>query len=250
LVDDEVEIAFYGDWFRPEVRKGHVEPGPADIDGELEISFLRAAWSLAAEVEPNNVPSPTRSGSKAPVPFSVQRALDALSRSSWIAGAADSFLLGTLSQVRRYFTEPHIRLYVQERVVDCIKPDTQLVIGHSLGSVVAYEALCEHPDWPVRALLTLGSPLGIANLVFDRLQPAPRNGRGRWPGSIEFWANICDRHDIVALVKELAPLFSGGETLQINDEVVVNGWNAHDLKRHLTAKITGQAIMRGLRTIR
>jgi hypothetical protein len=40
-------------------------------------------------------------------------------------------------------------------------------VGHSLGSVAAYEALCAHPQWPVRALATLGPP---------RLAPA----RSRW----------------------------------------------------------------------
>jgi hypothetical protein len=249
LAEKDIEIAFYADWFRAGSRKGYANLDPSDIDSELEIAFLRDAWSLAAELEPNSVPSPISFGQKAAVPFSVQRALNALSRSSWLAGLADSFMLGTLGQVRRYFTELETRSLVQQRLMDCIKPDTQLIIGHSLGSIVAYEALCVHTEWPVRAFLTLGSPLGVANLIFDRLQPVPRNGRGRWPGSVQFWVNICDRNDIVALVKELAPLFVGGETLQVNDEVVMNGWHAHDLKRHLTAKITGRAITRGLSTI-
>ena len=59
------------------------------------------------------------------------------------------------------------------------------MVGHSLGSVVAYEALCAHPEWPVRALVTLGSPLGIRNLIFDRLVPAPAAGdSGRGAGDV------------------------------------------------------------------
>ena len=55
-----------------------------------------------------------------------------------------------------------------------------MLVGHSLGSVVAYEALCANPEWPVRMLVTLGSPLGIPNLIFDRLEPAPLpDGHGR-----------------------------------------------------------------------
>jgi pimeloyl-ACP methyl ester carboxylesterase len=32
-----------------------------------------------------------------------------------------------------------------------VRADTAVLIGHSLGSVVAYEALCAHPEWSVRA---------------------------------------------------------------------------------------------------
>ena len=65
---------------------------------------------------------------------------------------------------------------------------------HGLGMITrdprwSYEALCAHPEWPVRGLVTLGAPLGIPNLIFDRLQPAPLSRaeagsgpRGRWPG--------------------------------------------------------------------
>jgi hypothetical protein len=64
-----------------------------------------------------------------------------------------------------------------------IGPDTRVVAGQSLGSVVAYEALCAHAaDRPVRTLVTLGSPLGIRHLVIDRRQPAPAGGVGAWPG--------------------------------------------------------------------
>jgi pimeloyl-ACP methyl ester carboxylesterase len=82
----------------------------------------------------------------------------------WLDAAdADEFereLLGALRQGRRYITEPAIRADVQERVAAEIGPDTRMLVGHSLGSVVAYEAMCAHPGWPVRALVTLGSPLG------------------------------------------------------------------------------------------
>lgn len=52
-----------------------------------------------------------------------------------------------------------------------VDADTRVVVGHSLGLVVAYEALCAHPQWPVQALVTLGSPLGRRNLIFDKLVP-------------------------------------------------------------------------------
>ena len=60
-------------------------------------------------------------------------------------------------------TDPVIRAEVQRRIAAGVAENTHVVVGHSLGSVIAYEALCAHPEWPVRALVTLGSPPGISN---------------------------------------------------------------------------------------
>ena len=51
-------------------------------------------------------------------------------------------------------------------------------------------------------MVTLGSPLGIPNLAFDRLDPAPTAGVGVWPcpeGAA--WTNVADSADVVALVR-------------------------------------------------
>jgi pimeloyl-ACP methyl ester carboxylesterase len=123
-----------------------------------------------------------------------------------------------------------------------------VLIGHSLGSVVAYEALCAHPEWAVHTFVTLGSPLGIRNLIFDYLRPPPKDGLGSWPGSIRRWANISDRGDVVALVKGLAPFFSktGSPELAIRDASIDNGATAHNIELYLTAEETGNAIAAGL----
>jgi len=40
--------------------------------------------------------------------------------------------------------------------VAAVGPDTEVVVPHSL---------CAHPEWNVRALVMLGSPLGIRNVI-------------------------------------------------------------------------------------
>jgi pimeloyl-ACP methyl ester carboxylesterase len=129
-----------------------------------------------------------------------------------------------------------------------VAADTRVVVGHSLGSVVAYEALCAHPEWPVRTLVTLGSPLGL-RLVFDRLRPPPTPGpepgvpRGAWPGPVTAWTNLADSGDVVAVVEDLRPLFGPG----VRQVRVHTGASAHDLRPYLTERLTGAAIAAGMR---
>lgn len=108
-----------------------------------------------------------------------------------------------VKQVHRYMHDAKTRSAVRECVGARIADDTRAVVAHSLGSVVAYECLCANPEWPVRTLVTLGSPLGIRNVIFDRLEPPPVDGLGVWPGGIVRWT-VADRGDIVALQKRLS----------------------------------------------
>ena len=209
LAQDEVGCGFYGDLFRPPGRHlGVGEPliGPGDLDW-FEEDLLAAWWDEAARTDAAVISPDARTlGTR--VPQKVQSALRALSGSRFFAGLSERALMGDLRQVRDYFTNPAIRQQARERVGKAIGRDTHVVVGHSLGSVVAYEALCANPEWPVWMLVTIGSPLGIPNLIFDRLDPAPLAAggtglRGRWPGPGRRWANIADEGDVVALVKDL-----------------------------------------------
>jgi len=70
--------------------------------------------------------------------------------------------------------------------------DGVVVLGHSLGTVIAYRAICALPDKPVSTLITLGSPLGFRP-IRNRLYPRP------FPSSVRAWHNFYDPLDIVAL---------------------------------------------------
>ncbi len=112
---------------------------------------------------------------------------------------------------------------------------------------MVYKTLCAHPEWPVRVLVTSGSPLGIRNLIFDRLVPSPvvsESGKpsGNWPDSAEAWANIANTGDVMILVKDLRPLFGG----KVAWYLVHNGSHANDVRACLTAAQTGSAIVRAV----
>ncbi len=140
---------------------------------------------------------------------SVQFMLARLARSKTFARVAQRVFIKDLKQVTAFLADPVVKQAVLERVRDQVGPDTRVVIGHSLGSVVAYEYLCQAPG-AVKLLVTVGSPLGIPNVVFDRLTPTPVAGAGMWPGRVASWVNVADQDDIVALRKDLAPLFPSG----------------------------------------
>ncbi|MEU7602301.1 hypothetical protein [Streptomyces sp. NPDC041003] len=115
-------------------------------------------------------------------------------------------------EVARYFAAG--RGPVRERVKSAMvrhRPD--VVVAHSLGSVVAYEALHDLAGaLDVRLLLTLGSPLALPNAVFHRLDPGPLEGRGARPPGVRQWVDIADVGDFVAVPKgELARVFEGVE---------------------------------------
>ncbi len=107
-------------------------------------------------------------------------------------------MIGSLKQVRRYFTDQAIRHQVRLRLLDAITDRTSVIVAHSLGSVVAYETLFAAQAYPVTTLITLGSPLGLPNLIFHRLAPAPATEFGAWPGRVQHWTNIADMGDVVA----------------------------------------------------
>ncbi|MDF3143278.1 MULTISPECIES: hypothetical protein [unclassified Streptomyces] len=248
LAPDDLSIAFYGDLFRP---PGHTlavgDPmfTPDDVDEGFEAELLLEWWAQCARTDPA-VPPPGATDTLARSPRAVQTALRVLQHSRFFADISLRALVFDLKQVRRYLTDDGLRAAARRRVEEAIGPDTRVVVAHSLGSVVAYEALCAQPGHQVRALVTLGSPLGM-RMVYDRLRPEP----GSWPGT-STWTNVVDEGDVVAAVKDLSLFYGTGVTGRgvagqgVTGKVVHNGSHAHDATLYLTAKETGEAVAEGL----
>jgi len=239
---DEADLtcAFYGDLFRPGGKALDPFYDASDLDDAWEQELLLAWWQEASQQDPR-VAGPD-SGGKGIGLWAVQSALDGLSQSSFFAGLAETALIGDLKQVRRYLREPELRAAARQRVQAALGPDTRVVIGHSLGSVVAYEALCAAPRQPAHTFITIGSPLGIRHLIFDQLDPAPNDGLGHWPAGLSRWVNIAAPDDIVALEKNLKSRFGAG----VIDQRVDNGAQAHDAKRYLCSREVGDAVASAL----
>ena len=143
-------------------------------------------------------------------------------------------------EVRSYLTDPDRRAAVRDTVADTITAARPRVLfAHSLGSVVAYETLWARPDLQVELLVTVGSPLGMPDVVFDRLQPGPTNGRGQRPPGVRRWINIADPGDIVAVPRGLAASFTG---IDADLTTPIGVFNFHKVTGYLSCTTTAAAL--------
>lgn len=117
----------------------------------------------------------------------------------------------TALELNRYFQNRHnvaaeIREKLKQQLRPLLESNTRiLLIGHSLGSVIAYDTLWElsHEEGlagKVDLFLTLGSPLGLT-YVQHRLLGAYNTGRLKYPANIKRWENISSVGDITSLNK-------------------------------------------------
>lgn len=241
LVSGDLRVAFFGDLFRP--RGAMATQGPpfaaADIASGLEQDLLAAFFEAAVAQDPSlELPDGAMGVSR----MMIQIMLARLARTPALARVAQNIFIGDLKQVTAFLANESVKDRVLARLHADIHEDTRLLIGHSLGSVVAYEYLCRYQPPSVELLVTLGSPLGIPNVIFDNLTPPPISGRGAWPGTVAAWVNIADPNDIVAVRKDLAPLFPGRSGQEVSDRCVDNGDQPHAIDRYLNSAQAGEAL--------
>lgn len=233
LVQRDVSFAFYGDVFRPTGTKGLQRPMTvSDLAPGTEQDLL---VQLAGAQQPN-------ADAKARVPEVLQACVRRLLQAPFMAQITETMLVMWLKQVSLYLRDAEVRHEIHSRVRSCIQDDTVLIIGHSLGTVVAYDVLSELTESSVTAFITLGSPLGVTPTIFDGLTGKMMGDRRQAPPSLRYWANIVDGGDIVALEKILARKF----TLVV-DANINNGARAHSVLPYLSAFETGLAVNRALR---
>lgn len=163
--------------------------------------------------------------------------LDALSQA-----ASDAAFDRTVDLVTTMATVPDLRQQVQDRIDGEVTDETRAIVGHSLGSVIAYGALRRHPEWKVHTLVTLGSPLGQPRVLENLDPPVTAGEQAPWPGSVQRWVNVAAVGDKAASINRLADVF--GE--RVEDVHVDNGHRAHDPEPYLNARPTGAAVAAAL----
>lgn len=175
-------------------------------------------------------------------------AIKSLARLRWFAvpgmAFAERFAKRALSQVTHYLTDDPIRSAAQNAVLDLIDADTRIVVAHSLGSVVAYEAM-HRLEQPLPLFCTLGSPLGLNTIVYPRLRPQLPT----FPKQVKRWVNLADRDDFIAAEPDLVPMFSKGfsqGSIFEGGYTVDNGAEPHRAEFYLSKKRLGRVIAEAL----
>ena len=125
-----------------------------------------------------------------------------------------------------------------------------IVVAHSQGSMIAYDVLrrLRRADITVPLLVTLGSPLGLAEVRhvlcrWARTQALPI------PRCVDRWINVADRLDVVAADPRLSNDFDPPGFIR---DIVRPGLNPHaPLRPHsATGYLQVPEVRRAVRTLR
>jgi len=136
----------------------------------------------------------------------------------------------TTKDISRYFENTdEIGSEVRELLKQMLRPmfnnnDDILLIGHSLGSVIAYDTLWEmtHMEGIKNKLdfMTIGSPLGM-HYMRRRLLGMKNGQKHTYPENIRNWINLAAEGDIAALNRNLNhcfhPMIKHGLVNKIHD---------------------------------
>ena len=112
-----------------------------------------------------------------------------------------------------------------------------VVVGHSLGSIVAYDLLTRlRASHNVRLFVTAGSPLGfpiVQKNLLGKQAGSPPAVPANVPTRPAAWLNAYDVLDIVALVHPLAGTFRQSVAGQLADERTHNPTGPHAIEDYL-----------------
>lgn len=160
----------------------------------------------------------------------------------WVAAVVAGFF----PEVAAYFDPARegFRAEIQERVAAAVaRHEPHVVVAHSLGSVVAYEA-CHTHRVEADMLLTLGSPLALPRVVHPRLRTPAQGAHGCPPG-VRRWVNIADPGDPVAIPpRGVGQLFRG---VDLDLETAIHWRSVHAVERYLALPVVAGTLVPYLR---
>ncbi|OWK25749.1 hypothetical protein AJ87_07010 [Rhizobium yanglingense] len=146
-----------------------------------------------------------------------------------------------LKDVYLYLTKPNISKAINKTVEDLLTDEPTLVIGHSLGSVVAYNVLRQHKkQLKLRKFITVGSPLGIT-AISSKLRVIEN------PAAAVGWYNAYDERDIVALNPLDSSYFPTNPSIMNNSGVNNYTENRHGITGYLNDGAVAATILSGIK---
>jgi len=117
------------------------------------------------------------------------------------------------------------------------KAHTIMLIGHSMGSIIAYDVLhglsSGNQDVKVSHFVTIGSPLGLPH-VKGKIIQEHKGKTPRTPAIVtKSWVNYADRKDPVALDVHLDDDYEANEKrIAVKDDIILNDYSIKKKSNH------------------
>lgn len=173
----------------------------------------------------------------------VQGILKAIDRH--VPFASSSSIALFTNDVFQYLNNVNFRTIIEDGVAQALRNDLEtVVVGHSLGSVVAYRVLREqgkHKGWKVPLFVTVGSPLGVTAIKKSLAV-------NKHPECATKWFNAMDDRDIVALYPLSKKHFAINPEIENKMDVQNHTDNRHGIAGYLDDAEVARRIYEALTT--
>jgi hypothetical protein len=141
-----------------------------------------------------------------------------------------------------YTTRQRVRDEINGLVAAVLTEQPTVVIGHSLGSVVAYNVLrTDARTLRIPLFVTVGCPLGVRP-IREQLQLL------RFPSPVSVWLNAFDRRDVIALYPLDSVNFPVTPQIQNYPDIKNSTNNRHGIDGYLDDAKVAQSVLDGLKT--
>lgn len=157
----------------------------------------------------------------------VYAGIESIEEATGVTLVDDLILEHRFDDLWHYHAEQGFARDVQARLIRRLRTYRHhriLLVAHSMGSVIAYDALRllerEDPSLQVEHLVTAGSPLGLAKV---KLKFEAEHWALRVPNNVAAWTNLADGDDVVAIMGALdADYRPSDHGVRIVDQRVMN----------------------------
>jgi pimeloyl-ACP methyl ester carboxylesterase len=148
------------------------------------------------------------------------------------------------NQAKNYTENPKVRAWVLRRILKHLPESGRLVIvGHSLGSVIAADLLRRLPTGlEVAGMVTIGSPLAHKKLQVDDL----RELLAEPPVNLSWWVNFWSTADLVPARRGISTVYPWVLDQRIRARPGFNPVQAHSAATYLQSDTVAAALGRGL----
>lgn len=147
-------------------------------------------------------------------------------------------------QADNYLKNPKIRAWVLQRVINQLPQSGRLVIvGHSLGSVIAADLVRRLPtDLEVAGMVTIGSPLAHEAFHVENI----REVLAEPPSNLAWWVNFWSTADPVPTRRGVSTAFPWVLDQRVRAPIGLNPVRSHSATAYLQQPSVATAVGRGL----